>query len=161
MVKTIKTVLYTLIVVFIFAFTYAIWHTYKQGKVNAQELEIGMWLKGVTPNFHTQTNKYPHAVNIPISCGGTLVMPGDIIVADDDGAVVVPQTMAEELVEAAGAHSDWEVWVRQKLASGGHLKDYYGRTAWSKETDDEYKQWCDENNVKYVSLEEELKHKKK
>ena len=40
MVKTIKTVLYTLIVVFIFAFSYAIWHTYKQGKVNAQELEI-------------------------------------------------------------------------------------------------------------------------
>ena len=40
MVKTIKTVLYTLIVVFIFAFTFAIWHTYKESQANAKELEI-------------------------------------------------------------------------------------------------------------------------
>jgi len=51
--------------------------------------------------------------------------------------------------------------VRQKLAAGGHLKDYYGRTVWSKETDDEYKKWCEDNNIKYISLEEEMKHKKK
>jgi len=128
--------------------------------VHAQELEIGMWLKGVTPNFHTQTNKYPSAVNIPISCGGTLVIPGDVIVADDDGAVVVPRAMAKEVVEIAGSHNDWEIWVRQKLANGGHLKDYYGRTAWSKKTDNEYKKWCLENNIKYVSLEDEQKKKK-
>ena len=82
-------------------------------------------------------------------------------VSVDDGAVVVPQSMAEKLVDSAGAHSDWEVWVRQKLAAGGHLKDYYGRTAWSKETDNEYKEWCKNNNVKYVTLEEEMKHKNK
>ena len=40
MIKTIKTVLYTLIVVFIFAFTFAIWHTYKESQANAKELEI-------------------------------------------------------------------------------------------------------------------------
>ena len=40
MVKTIKTVLYTLIVVLIFAFTFAIWHTYKESQANAKELEI-------------------------------------------------------------------------------------------------------------------------
>ena len=115
--------------------------------VHAQELEIGMWLKGVTPNFHTQTNKYPSAVNIPIACGGTLVMPGDIIVADDDGAVVVPQNMAKELVESAGSHSDWEVWVRQKLAAGGHLKDYYGRTI---ETDNPEDPYLITHNSKYI-----------
>ena len=64
MVKTIKTVLYTLIVVFIFAFTYAIWHTYKQGKVNAQELEIEQvveTLEEITrwekPNFERENNQ--------------------------------------------------------------------------------------------------------
>ena len=62
--------------------------------------------------------------------------------------------MAKELVESAGSHSDWEVWVRQKLAAGGHLKDYYGRTVWSKETDDEYKKWCKENDIEYHPLEE-------
>ena len=55
----------------------------------------------------------------------------------------------------------FDVFRRQKLADGGHLKDYYGRTAWSKETDDEYKEWCKENNIKYITLEEEMKHKKK
>ena len=64
MVKTIKTVLYTLIVVFIFAFSYAIWHTYKQGQVNAQELEIEQvveTLEEITrwekPDFERENNQ--------------------------------------------------------------------------------------------------------
>jgi len=121
---------------------------------HAKDLEIGMWLRGVTPNYHTQTTQFPSAVNIPISCGGTLVLPGDIIIADDDGAVVVPAKMASELANTGGSHSDWEVWVRMKLAEGGHLRDYYGRKAWSKETDDEYKKWCNENNIEYHPLDE-------
>ncbi len=121
---------------------------------HAKDLEIGMWLRGVTPNYHTQTTQFPSAVNVPISCGGTLVLPGDIIIADDDGAVVVPAKMASELANTGGSHSDWEVWVRMKLAEGGHLRDYYGRKAWSKETDDEYKKWCNENDIEYHPLDE-------
>ena len=40
----------------------------------------------------------PGEINVPISCGGTAVMPGDIIVGDDDGVVVVPRAHADEVL---------------------------------------------------------------
>lgn len=91
----------------------------------AQRLGLGLWLKGVTPNFHTQTDIFPYAVNVPISCCETYVAPGDIIVADDDGAVVVPAAYAPELVKRASEHAEWEDFSRMRLLQGGHLRDYY------------------------------------
>jgi regulator of RNase E activity RraA len=104
----------------------------------SEDLEIGLWLKGTTPNFHTQTNIVPFAVNVPIACGDTLVMPGDIIVADDDGATVVPVSLAPELVEKAQTHAEWEVFSRMKLSQGGHLRKYYPL---SEEGRAEYELW--------------------
>ena len=91
----------------------------------AKELDLGLWLRGVTPNFHTQTNIFPFAVNVPVACGETTVMPGDIIVADDDGAVVVPIALAPELAQKAGEHAEWEEFSRMRLAEGGDLRNYY------------------------------------
>ncbi|MDB5528194.1 MAG: hypothetical protein JWR51_1297 [Devosia sp.] len=65
----------------------------------AKKLDLGIWVKGVTPNYHAQTSLIPWAVNVPVACGNALVMPGDIIVADDDGVVVVPVAMAAKLIE--------------------------------------------------------------
>jgi regulator of RNase E activity RraA len=53
------------------------------------------------------------------------VQPGDIMIADDDGAVLVPAQMAPLLLEHASAHEDWEVFSRIKLAEGGSLAKYY------------------------------------
>ncbi|MXX40292.1 MAG: ribonuclease activity regulator RraA [Gemmatimonadetes bacterium] len=103
-----------------------------------KDLNIGLWLRGTTPNFHTQTNIFPFAVNVPIACGDTLVMPGDIIVADDDGATVVPAQLAPELTEKAQAHAEWEDFSRMKLAEGGHLRKYYPL---SEEARAEYEAW--------------------
>ena len=104
----------------------------------AKKLGIGLWLRGVTPNYHAQTNIFPHAVNVPIACGNVLVMPGDIIIADDDGAVVVPIKLARELLEKAGEHHDWEVFTRMRLAQGGDLRKYYPLT---DEARAEYEEW--------------------
>lgn len=104
----------------------------------ARTLELGLWLKGVTPNFHVQTNIFPHAVNVPVACGNVLVMPGDIIIADDDGAVVVPIGLAEELAKKATEHSEWEDFTRMRLAQGGHLRKYYPLT---EEARAEYEAW--------------------
>lgn len=103
-----------------------------------RKLGLGLWLRGVTPNFHTQTNIYPFAVNVPIACGGVTVMPGDIIVADDDGAVVVPIRLAPELAKKASEHVEWEEFSRMRLAEGGDLRKYYPLT---EEARGEYEAW--------------------
>jgi regulator of RNase E activity RraA len=103
-----------------------------------KELELGLWLRGVTPNFHTQTNISPFAVNAPIACGNTLVMPGDIIIADDDGVVVVPIKLAPELLRKASEHAEWEDFSRLRLAQGGDLRKYYPL---SEEARAEYEAW--------------------
>src|SRR5215469_16367389 len=93
-----------------------------------KKLGLGLWLRGVTPNFHTQTSIFPFAVNVPIACGGVTVMPGDIVIADDDGAVVVPIALAPQLAAKAGEHVEWEEFSRLKLAEGGDLRKYYPLT---------------------------------
>lgn len=105
---------------------------------HAQELGIGLFLRGVTPNFHTQTNIVPFAVNVPVACGDTLVMPGDIIVADDDGVVVVPIALAPQLLAKASEHAEWEDFSRMRLAQGGDLRKYYPL---SEEARAEYEAW--------------------
>ncbi len=104
----------------------------------AKGLGIGMWLRGTTPNYHTQTGIFPFAVNVPIACGGRLVMPGDIIVADDDGAIVVPVALAPALLERASVHHDWEEFARMRLGQGGDLRVYYPL---SDEAVPEYEAW--------------------
>lgn len=111
---------------------------------NAKDLDLGLWLKGVTPNYHTQTNIFPYAVNVPIACADKLVMPGDIIVADDDGVVAVPASMAADLVKKASEHVEWEEFARMRLSEGGELRKYYPL---SEEAQGEYEQWRKEQGM--------------
>ncbi|CAH1693230.1 Dimethylmenaquinone methyltransferase [Hyphomicrobiales bacterium] len=104
----------------------------------AFNLDLGLWLRGTTPNFHTQTVLMPHAVNIPIACGGAYVVPGDIIIADDDGAVVVPIALAEEVLRHGSQHADWEDFSREQLARGGDLRRYYPL---APEAEEEFARW--------------------
>ena len=106
-----------------------------------QELNLPLWLKGTTPNYHTQTDVFPHAVNVPIACAGVFVRPGDLIVGDDDGAVVVPFEMAEKVAHDAVAKSEWEVFTRMKLMEGGDLRKYYPL---DDEAKIEYEAWLKE-----------------
>jgi regulator of RNase E activity RraA len=92
---------------------------------NVEKLDLPLWLRGWTPNYHVQTSIYPNAVNVPIACGGVTVIPGDIIVADDDGAVVVPVAMAAKVIAESRSHHDWEEFSRARLMEGGSLQRYY------------------------------------
>jgi regulator of RNase E activity RraA len=90
-----------------------------------RELDMPMWIRGVTPNFHTQTGLMPYDYNCPIACGGVTVLPGDIIVADDDGAVCVPAAMADEVISKSHSDHEWEEFTKIKLLEGGSLQRYY------------------------------------
>lgn len=66
------------------------------------------------------------SVNVPIVCAGALVHPGDLIVADDDGVVVVPRGSAADVLKKSQEREDKEAGTRARLKAGELGLDIYG-----------------------------------
>jgi len=66
------------------------------------------------------------AIDVPVEVGGATIHPGDIVVLDDDGAVVVAAAKAEAVLQAALARRDRENQLRQKLQQGQLSYDLHG-----------------------------------
>lgn len=60
----------------------------------------------------------PWDFDLTIACGGATVQPGDVIVGDADGVIVIPPTMAEEVADAALEQEIQDGWVAEQVASG-------------------------------------------
>jgi len=91
-----------------------------------KEVDIPVFTIGPpTPLSSSGGGVYPIDVNINVVCDGVTVKPGDIIVGDGDGIVVVPREYAEEVAEKAEAKEKLEAASRKLLMEGKSLRDCY------------------------------------
>jgi 4-hydroxy-4-methyl-2-oxoglutarate aldolase len=83
------------------------------------EVGLPVFARAVTPrNYHYPFGLQHGSINQPVVCAGVPVSPGDVIVAGDDGVVVVPQTIAAEVAAAAEGIEAVETQTRAAIRSG-------------------------------------------
>ncbi|MDT0164865.1 fumarylacetoacetate hydrolase family protein [Actinotalea sp. AC32] len=78
---------------------------------------LPVWCRGPHPAVLGRRH-VPWDTDVTVACGGATVQPGDVVVADEDGVVVVPRAMVEEVVDAALAQEDEDAWVAEQVAAG-------------------------------------------
>ncbi|MEV4735901.1 MULTISPECIES: fumarylacetoacetate hydrolase family protein [unclassified Microbacterium] len=71
----------------------------------------------------------PWEVDVTIACGGATVQPGDIVVGDSDGVIVIPPSLAAEVADAALAQEDEDTWVAEQVAAGHPVEGLFPMNA--------------------------------
>ncbi|WP_433695403.1 ribonuclease activity regulator RraA [Paraburkholderia phenoliruptrix] len=100
-------------------------------------LGLPIWCAGASAPLNLAKH---HAVdmNVPIACGGVPVYPGDIVVADVDGVVIVPREMAADVARDAAEQEQLEVFIAKRIEEGRPLRGTYPP---NEETMAAYAQW--------------------
>lgn len=91
-----------------------------------REVGFPIWSRSVIPrSTHSPFSKRlePIEVNLPIACGGISVHPGDIVLADEIGVVVVPQEEAEAVLKRAREQSEKEEVTRKRIQEGKTVEE--------------------------------------
>jgi len=93
-----------------------------------------------TPSAPTNlTLNHAIDINVPIGCGDVAVFPGDIVVGDADGVMVIPAHLADDVAEEASKMELYEEFVTEKVLSGKPVIGLYPLT--SEENKVEFKSW--------------------
>lgn len=90
-------------------------------------MNFPVWAKAVSAQGTVKAT--PGDVNIPVVCAGAMINPGDVIVADADGVVVVSREKAAEVAQASEQRIAKEEKTRQRLRAGELGLDFYGMRA--------------------------------
>ncbi len=89
------------------------------------EMEYLTFCRGVAPITSRSTGASGE-INTTIQCGGVPVSPGDIILADDNGVMVIPPERVAEIIEHCGPRVDYEAQIRRRLLAGEKLGEITG-----------------------------------
>lgn len=98
---------------------------------------IPVYTKGAHPAVLGRKH-FPWEVGGSVACGGTTVVPGDIIVGDRDGVIVIPVDLVEEVVDGAEKAEVSDAWVAQQVAEGHPIE---GLFPMNEEWKERYRQW--------------------
>lgn len=78
---------------------------------------LPVFAKGAHPSVLGRRH-VPWETDVVITCGGAAIVPGDVVVGDDDGALVVPAALVEEVLDAAEQQEREDAWVAARVAEG-------------------------------------------
>jgi regulator of RNase E activity RraA len=88
------------------------------------ELGLPVFSAATHPS-HSGRDLFPVEYDCPINMAGATVLPGDVILADDEAALAMPLELAEIIAAHGPAKELLEAWIRERISAGGSVHDYY------------------------------------
>ncbi|MEQ9190868.1 MAG: ribonuclease activity regulator RraA [Alphaproteobacteria bacterium] len=89
-----------------------------------REMGLPVWCRSrAAPG--PSASHYPYEVQSAVACGETLVIPGDVLIGNDDGVIVIPRQMAAEIARHARDHDAMEAFIRRRIDAGAPAHGNY------------------------------------
>jgi regulator of RNase E activity RraA len=90
-----------------------------------EDSDFPVWCRGMAP-ITTRLYNLGGMLNMPISCGGVVVNPGDVVIADDSGVLILPPEEAEQVADDALARQEKGLANQERVAAGEKLGELSG-----------------------------------
>jgi len=88
------------------------------------DMALPVWCAGFAPPPSSRA-LLAADVQVMVGCGGVLVVPGDIVVADPDGVAIIPRHLADQVAQAGIEQEQVEAWVRRRIEHGARVTGLY------------------------------------